>query len=207
MSEQIFDKKCDGTCGQTKPLADFYKTRNGKPMKVCNVCHKTRCGNQRKAQPKEARSAINRRHRMNNLANRKASEKRWYVKRRADGFFDDPERKVNHRANHRSHRQSLKASVFRAYGGFCACCGEDDLRLLTLDHLRNDGAVERRQFGDSQRIYARLKNENYPHGYQVLCFTCNAGRHIAGGTLCPHQLKVKELWSEFLGCAAVSTVA
>lgn len=208
MPEQIIEKRCMGPCGQVLPTTEFYPAKKAL-MRVCKACHLLRTTKNRQSKPKEVRSAINRRNRVNNLENRKKAEKKWYETRKAEGFFADPARHAVRLSTHRRHRQGLKASVFDAYGGFCACCGEDDLRLLTLDHLRNDGAAERRAMGRgaSQQIYAKLKKDGYPSGYQVLCFTCNTGRHIAGGVECPHQIKARELWSEFLEYATARAVA
>jgi hypothetical protein len=40
--------------------------------------------------------------------------------------------------------QRLKKEVMAAYGGCCSCCGETILDFLTIDHINNDGAEQRR---------------------------------------------------------------
>lgn len=86
----------------------------------------------------------------------------------------------------------VKIEVFTAYGGcICACCGERELRFLTIDHINNDGAEHRRQlFGKSKqiggsRLYRVLKKQGYPPGFQVLCFNCNITKGFFGE--CPHS--------------------
>lgn len=79
-------------------------------------------------------------------------------------------------------RDRLKEDVFKHYsvdGIKCCKCGFDDIRALTIDHIDNNGADERRKlFG--HRMYAGttfyrwLRKNGYPNnGYQVLCFNCN----------------------------------
>lgn len=79
-------------------------------------------------------------------------------------------------------RNRLKLDVFKHYsvdGIKCCKCGFDDIRALTIDHINNNGAEERRKlFG--HRMYAGttfyrwLRKNDYPdNGYQVLCFNCN----------------------------------
>lgn len=81
----------------------------------------------------------------------------------------------------------LQHQAIVAYGGYrCACCGETEPLLLTLDHINNDGARHRRQLGGSMPLYQWLRDNNYPPGFQVLCASCNLGRHRNGG-VCPHQ--------------------
>jgi hypothetical protein len=85
-------------------------------------------------------------------------------------------------------RERTKREVFEAYGGvICACCGEDNIGFLTIDHINNDGGGRNR--GPSQNgsmLYHRLKKEGYPPGYQVLCYNCNIGRAHNDG-VCPHK--------------------
>ena len=45
---------------------------------------------------------------------------------------------------------------------------------LTIDHINNDGAEERRRIGRKfgYAFYSWLKKHNYPEGYQDLCMNC-----------------------------------
>lgn len=50
--------------------------------------------------------------------------------------------------------------------------------MLTIDHIHNDGAKHRREItgGISQngaKLYAWLKKNNYPEGFQVMCWNHN----------------------------------
>lgn len=87
---------------------------------------------------------------------------------------------------------ALREETFSHYGGSrCACCGETMAEFLTLDHINNDGAAERKQLSGrkdwgGRDFYLILKKSNWPTGYQVLCRNCNWGKHVNGG-VCPHQ--------------------
>lgn len=83
--------------------------------------------------------------------------------------------------------QVLRLAAMLAIGGpVCACCGETELRFLTLDHINGGGNIERRTSIPSSALYRRLRDRGYPPGFQVLCFNCNSGRHFNGG-VCPHK--------------------
>jgi hypothetical protein len=93
----------------------------------------------------------------------------------------------------RQRRQNRKAEAMEAYGGKCACCGEDNLVFLTIDHIDGKGGEHRKAMqpkaqrsGGGDKTYRWLKANGYPEGFQCLCFNCNSGRAINGG-ICPHQ--------------------
>jgi hypothetical protein len=94
--------------------------------------------------------------------------------------------KINSASYQKKHRDQTKDGVFIAYGGYkCACCGETEPMFLSIDHIANNGAEERRRV-QNKDFYRYLRNNGYPTGYQVLCMNCNHGKHRNGGT-CPHQ--------------------
>ena len=75
--------------------------------------------------------------------------------------------------------RSIKTEVLSYYGkrskAVCkwpGCC-VDDLDVLTLDHIYNNGAAERKQFGQWRGMgsvfYRWLRRHRYPGGYQTLC--------------------------------------
>lgn len=93
------------------------------------------------------------------------------------------------RANRAAKEAALKGKLelLRAYGGKCACCGEDRFEFLSLDHMiPGDGKAHRAKFRTPRKIYAYLKSLGYPKdGYRVLCFNCNMATAIYG--VCPHH--------------------
>jgi hypothetical protein len=83
---------------------------------------------------------------------------------------------------------SLKQFTVNKYGGKCACCGESRLEFLCVDHINNDGKQHRKTFrwsGCGRDIYKWLRDNNYPEGFQVLCFNCNHSKGLFGE--CAHN--------------------
>ena len=71
----------------------------------------------------------------------------------------------------------------------CACCGETEVKFLSLDHIDGGGNAHRREIGRGPTaIFGWLKRNNYPPGFQVLCHNCNMAKGFYG--VCPHQEKV-----------------
>ena len=100
------------------------------------------------------------------------------------------DQKKRHRAQAKIRYQELRAETFNAYGGpLCACCGESTWKFLSIDHINNDGAKRRRlnlEPGSGLTLMLWLKRNNWPAGYQILCFQCNFGKRVNGG-ICPHK--------------------
>ncbi len=55
----------------------------------------------------------------------------------------------------------------------CSCCKCNDYDFLIIDHINNDGA-EHRKTVSSGSLYSWLKTNNFPKGFQVLCYNCNS---------------------------------
>ncbi|MFF4026970.1 hypothetical protein ACFYY5_29380 [Nocardia elegans] len=58
---------------------------------------------------------------------------------------------------------------------------------MTIDHINGNGAAHRRSLGKnagSLQVWRSLIADNFPSGYQVLCWNCNVAKHIYG--VCPH---------------------
>jgi hypothetical protein len=82
--------------------------------------------------------------------------------------------------------EKLKDEVLAAYGNKCSCCGESERDFLTMDHIAGNGAEHRREIGEgSKRLYQFLKKNNFPSGFQVLCYNCNCAKGHRG--VCPHK--------------------
>ena len=87
-----------------------------------------------------------------------------------------------------------KLETIKNYGGSCVCCKENNPAFLTLDHVNNDGAAHRKEIWSSKNsrggnMWWWAKKNNYPNSLQLLCFNCNCGRDVNGGT-CPHKQKL-----------------
>ena len=93
----------------------------------------------------------------------------------------------------KADKVALFLEVLDAYGGRqCACCGEKEVKFLSLDHVNNDGAAHRRNMGHCRRQAGEhqwywLRNHNWPQEpkLQVLCMNCQIGK-VRNGGICPH---------------------
>jgi len=86
-------------------------------------------------------------------------------------------------------RYKLKLDIYDNYGQKCQCCGESDIRFLSLDHVNSDGNIHRELLNE-QQIYREARREGYPvNKYRLLCMNCNWARAYFGGE-CPHKSKI-----------------
>ena len=89
------------------------------------------------------------------------------------------------------NRRELVAAINEIYGGRCACppCGETQPLFLEIDHVNNDGYLDRQQPGHqsgSTTFLRKLVKIGVPlPEYQLLCSNCNQGKRRNGG-VCPH---------------------
>ncbi|NIT99611.1 MAG: hypothetical protein GWN01_01300 [Nitrosopumilaceae archaeon] len=73
------------------------------------------------------------------------------------------------------------------YGRKCNCekCNETNIKMLTLDHIYNDGHEHRKIIkGQTIGIYKDVVKNNFPSNFQILCHNCNWGKARYG--ICPH---------------------
>lgn len=97
---------------------------------------------------------------------------------------EERKRELNRKSN-----DKLKYEVFMHYSEdlmICNCCGETTIKFLTLDHINGNGAQHRKEVGSARQVYRDLRKNNYPEGYQILCYNCNCGRAKNNG-VCPHE--------------------
>ena len=66
----------------------------------------------------------------------------------------------------------------------CACCGDDNVEFLGIDHINGGGAAERKRVGGGNNIYTYLRKQGFPSGYRVLFHNCNMSIGFYG--YCPH---------------------
>jgi hypothetical protein len=76
----------------------------------------------------------------------------------------------------------------------CACCGEREIALLTIDHIDGNGTQRRKELGDrgiSIHQWIRANPDEARARLQPLCHSCHYGKDVLGG--CPHRQKARPL--------------
>jgi hypothetical protein len=107
---------------------------------------------------------------------RKCERCRKLAKRATTGLLGSARRR---RASERE-----RSRVFSAYGARCVCCGETERAFLQVDHVRNNGAQERRANPNTTNARLAIRS-GFSSDYQVLCANCNWAKSVLGK--CPHQ--------------------
>lgn len=158
-------KRCS-RCGEVKPLDDFhrYSRSNDGHGSWCKTC----ASKYWQAQGESQRDR------------KRRNSRERYLR------LGDEIRRYN-----RERNQQLKAMLVAHYSNGankCVCCGESEVRFLTIDHIDGNGAEHRKttKCGTGATFYRRLIREGMPEGYQVLCYNCNNAR--IWNKKCPHQL-------------------
>lgn len=162
---------------------------------------------QRKAKNREAAARYRERNRdlvnarMQNWreANREKSREQsreWRNRKLANGTPEEiAEIRRKESEKTKKVQDRCRSEVFAAYGGpVCNCCGETQIMFLSIDHVHNDGAKERKSGaynGSGSAFYGWLRKNKFPPGYQVLCMNCQVGKHKNGG-VCPHQRRCND---------------
>lgn len=89
------------------------------------------------------------------------------------------------RLYHVKYKARFKRIVYDYYGWYCKCCGESEPQFLSVDHINNDGFLDRRAKLSGASFYKKIIAEGMPSYYQILCMNCNFGKKVNGG-VCPH---------------------
>ncbi len=139
----------------------------------------------------------------------KASAKRYYLKNRERLIGERQEYRIKHREKNRLYNRAYrkrnkeklnergrtyskkkrlehKLTVVERYGGSCNCCSENNVFFLTVDHIGGNGRKHRMTTGGN--MWRWLVRNDFPTGFQILCFNCNSGRYLNGG-VCPHGIR------------------
>ena len=165
-----------------KPLRMFECTNidRGWYRRECKTCTNRRTNGYAEASREAIRKrAYHRDYSARNSAVRVAKATEW-----------NKANPVRRRENALNHYYRLYDAAFQAYGGYrCVWCGIDDPIVMTLDHIANDGAAQRRALRKTgAAFYKWLRDEGYPAGFQVLCMNCNHAKMRNRGVL-PDSLK------------------
>lgn len=155
-------KKTHCLRGHEFTLDNTYVSKRGN-HRICKACQKfTRNNNQEKI---------------------KESAKKCYQKYKN-------EYRLLRRIGAKNYLAKVKTTVLNYYSQnnlACVCCGESQIKFLTIDHIIPIGTKNKTERGKTgHNMYRYLIKHKFPEGYQTLCFNCNSGRALNKG-ICPHK--------------------
>lgn len=116
-------------------------------------------------------------YRLKNKEKINQTRKKWYVIHRKERLL------YNKKYNVR-----IRNTILNHYGNKCTCCNETRREFLTIDHINNDGNIQRKKIGNS-RFYTWIIQQNFPKDLQILCCNCNFAKGFYG--CCPHTKEKK----------------
>ena len=87
-------------------------------------------------------------------------------------------------ARTKENNRKTRIEAISAYGGKCACCGEERYEFLAIDHIDGGGRKHRASIPGGH-LARWVKRNGYPKGFQILCHNCNMAKAFYG--VCPHQ--------------------
>jgi hypothetical protein len=104
----------------------------------------------------------------------KCNIKKERIKSKLLGICGNKRQKIIYKS-----RKKLKLDVASHYmidGKIkCPYCEEEDLDILDIDHIKNDGSEHRRKerLSGGESTYRWIKKHNYPKDFRILCHSCN----------------------------------
>lgn len=167
-------KQC-GHCKEIKNIEEFWNDKSRKDGKegVCKICRGYKA--EKIKQPKGYRKC---------KLCKQVLELEKFVKNRKDVLGYSYECKLCTNKRHVQRNREIRNECIIHYGGKCACCEEKNYKFLTFDHIEGNGNLHRREI--KVRVMHRwMKRNNFPKGFQILCYNCNCAKGHYG--ICPHE--------------------
>lgn len=91
-------------------------------------------------------------------------------------FREKRQRNDSCRVKAREYKKNRKEQAYSKLGGFCVGCKEDDIRVLCVDHIYDDGSSERHRGTGLVGVYGLIIAGS--DRYQLLCYNCNLKKQI-----------------------------
>lgn len=90
------------------------------------------------------------------------------------------ESKLRNREQHHLDKVNVILHYSNPQGSIvCNNCGEQDIDVLSLDHIDGKGGMHRKEINiQGSRFYHWLIANNYPTELQVLCWNCNRKKEM-----------------------------
>lgn len=96
-------------------------------------------------------------------------------------YNDTEQGHITSRRRLKRYREKMRLGLITFLGIRCIKCGFDNLMALDLDHIGNNGSLERKRFGHYRQewaYYIQHKDE-LKANFQVLCRNCNWIKHVS----------------------------
>jgi hypothetical protein len=120
-------------------------------------------------------------------------ERKAKIKQYAKKYREKNKEKINVRG--KKFREELKLEVFSTLSKLhskskipcCRCCGESShIEFLTIEHIEGrKNLPKKEQKLKGEKLNSWLKKNDYPDGFEVLCWNCNLTKGSFGH--CPHE--------------------
>jgi len=155
------------TCGLEKPISEFSK-RTGTKKGIRGDC----------------KDCINLKHR---LWWKKTEDERLQYSKKY--YANNREKIIKQKVSgNLKYRRLARLDCIEHYSNgtnACACCGENHLEFMSIDHINGNGRKHREHINEYLPLY--LKRNGYPKGYRILCHNCNLSIGFYG--YCPHEVE------------------
>lgn len=146
-------------CGQEKEYTEFYK-RNGENLEYSDFCKEC----DRKYKEESLAIEMEYLSRIKSTKNTKLKE----------SILND--------------RKEKTRAAYENYGNKCSCCGEKELKFLSIDKPRKRTGINRPNLQD--RVINNAIRSGFPTDYRTLCWNCKNAIDMFG--ICPHEEKKGE---------------
>ena len=162
-------------CEYAKPSTEYYtdKTKADLKRPCCKLCDNLRMKEYRKTNAHKV--VFN------------PYQKEWQRQYRKTDKYKEFRRKEQ--IARRIRAKERKQAVIELLGGKCECCDITDYHFLSLDHINNDGYMDREHRKNrinTYLLYKKILDGEYSRKLRILCFNCNIARQHNGGE-CPHK--------------------
>ena len=120
-----------------------------------------------------------------------------YVKQYQADYEKTPKRKtqrhgyyIKTRPQKAKEERQKRVVVIKHYSNNkinCKCCNQKGIKFLTIDHIEGRKAMNHKRRLSSTRLIDWLIKNNYPKGFQVLCWNCNCAKGFY--EKCSHEVE------------------
>lgn len=108
------------------------------------------------------------------------------------GLYNEYNRNYNKKAT-QNRKNKNKKIVFERLGNKCINCEETIYDFLNIDHIHNNGKLERELYGDElYRRYVKLSLDDLKSNYQIMCWNCNWMKHRNKLTISKSSMKISQ---------------